>query len=352
MGKQVLMNGNEALAEGAIRGGCQAYFGYPITPQNELIEYMSEQMPQRGRVFIQAESEISSISMVHGAAATGTRAMTSSSSPGVSLMMEGISYLGGCGLPAVLVNVQRAGPGLGGIAPAQADYFQSVKGGWHGDYHMIVLAPNSVQEMHDFAHQAFALAEKYRILVMILADGQLGQMMEPLELRPEVGPAPDKDWALTGAKDRPRRIIRSYWAKNDDVEANNRRIQDRLQRIRQNEVRFEKLNLDDAQVMLVGFGSSARLCQGAIDELRQQGLRAGLFRPITLWPFPSDALAACASKVKNILVVELNAGQMIEDVRLAVGKQIPIHFLGRSGGNVMSVSDIAAEVRSLARGNQ
>jgi 2-oxoglutarate/2-oxoacid ferredoxin oxidoreductase subunit alpha len=352
MASRVLMNGNEALAEGAIRAGCQAYFGYPITPQNELIEYMAAKMPALGRGFVQAESEVSAISMVHGAAAAGVRAMTSSSSPGMSLMMEGLSYMAGCGLPALLVNVQRAGPGLAGIGPSQADYFQATKGGGHGDYRLIVLAPASVQEMHDHAFLGFDLSDKYRTPALILADGQLGLMMEPLELRPaqEVNvTGKGKPWAVNGPTGRPRNIIRSYWGKPDEIEDNNRTIQARLAEVEKNEVRFEQVAMDDAEVMIVAYGSSARLCQGAVNAARREGIKVGLFRPITLWPFPSAAMAQAAAKVRRLLVVELSYGQMIEDVRLAVGGRA-VDFLGRTGGNMPKVNDVLEQVRRVSQG--
>jgi len=326
MSKRVLMNGNEALGEGAIRGGCDCYFGYPITPQNELTAYMARHMPRLGRAFVQAESEVAAINMVYGAAAAGKRAMTSSSSPGISLKQEGISYIAGSELPAVIVNVQRGGPGLGNIDPSQADYFQATRGGGHGDYRCIVLAPGSVQEMHDFAVDAFEIADRYRNPVMILADGQLGQMMEPIIPRDEAPPAPEKPWALTGADGREPNIIRSYYPRGGILETHNQQIQAKLQT----------------------YGTSARLSGGAVRRARAEGIRAGLFRPRTLWPYPYQAIADHLDHVKKVLVVELSAGQMVEDVRLAVEGRAEVHFFGRMGGGVPTVPDILEQIRKLA----
>jgi 2-oxoglutarate ferredoxin oxidoreductase subunit alpha len=344
----MFMNGNDALAEGAIRGGCDCYFGYPITPQNELTAYMSREMPAKDRVFIQAESEIAAINMVYGAAATGKRAMTSSSSPGISLKQEGLSYIAGARLPMLVVNVQRGGPGLGAIDPSQSDYFQSVKGGGHGDYRLIVLAPDSVQEMHDFAVESFALSEKYRVPVMILSDGRIGQMMEPVTLWengiPESGV---KEWALTGAKGRERNIIRSFFNSTGALEEHNKILQETYQQISKNEVRCEEFMMDDADVMMIAFGTSARLCREVVRIFRENGKRIGLLRPITLWPFPTEIIAEYAQKVNAALVVEMNAGQMIEDVRLSCNGKIPIEFCGRMGGGVPSVEEICSALSGL-----
>jgi 2-oxoglutarate ferredoxin oxidoreductase subunit alpha len=350
MSERVLMNGNEALGEGAIRGGCECYFGYPITPQNELTAYMARHMPRRRRSFVQAESEVAAINMVYGAAAAGARAMTSSSSPGVSLKQEGISYLAGSELPAVIVNVQRGGPGLGNIDPSQADYFQATRGGGHGDYRVLVLAPESVQEMHDLAAEAFELADTYRNPVMILADGRLGQMMEPLRLRTGRPNPPPKPWALTGAKDRPQNIIRSYYPRGDALEKHNAHLQAKYRRMAAAEARCETTRLDDAELMLVAYGTAARLCGGAVRQARREGIAAGLLRPRTLWPFPSEAVAAGAAGVRAVLVVELSAGQMVEDVRLALDGRAPVHFCGRTGGGVPSVTEVLAKVRELIGG--
>jgi len=345
MAKRVLMTGNEALGEGAIRAGCDCYFGYPITPQNELTAYMAANMLAKGRVFIQSESEIAAINMVFGAATTGARAMTSSSSPGVSLKQEGISYLAATCLPAVIVNVMRAGPGLGDITPSQADYFQATRGGGHGDYRTIVLAPASVQEMHDSAVLAFELADKYRNPVLILADGRLGQMMEPLVLTEAEPVRPDKPWTLGDSAGRKKRTIRSYYA--GKVEENNLRIQEKLRRVERDEARHEPYLMDDAEIMLVAYGTSARLSRGAVDAVRAEGVKAGLLRPQTLYPFPSEAIRSHLDHVKSVLVVEMSGGQMLEDVQLAVEGKVPTHFHGRMGGGVPSVADIVEEIHLL-----
>jgi len=338
---RVLMTGNDAIGRGAIGAGCDCYYGYPITPQNELTAYMALHMPANGRVFLQAESEIAAINMVFGSAVAGKRAMTSSSSPGISLKQEGISYLAGAELPAVIVNVQRGGPGLGNIAPSQADYFQATKGGGHGDYHQIVLAPSSVQEMHDLTIRAFELADAYRTPVMILTDGRLGQMMEPLQPRDEpAAPPPPKPWALTGAAGRPPNMIRSLYLVEGELEQVNLRLQAKYRRIEAEECRWQELRTDDAELLLVAYGASARIAQGVVMSARKLGIRAGLMRPITLWPFPYDRLRALAGRLQSILVVEMSSGQMIEDVRLAVAERVPVFFEGRMGGAISSESDV------------
>lgn len=345
MQDRVLMTGNEALAEGAIRAGCHAYYGYPITPQNEITAYMARHMPKHGRIFIQAESEVAAINMVFGTAVTGKRAMTSSSSPGISLKQEGISFLAGSELPAVIANVQRGGPGLGNIAPAQGDYFQAVKGGGHGDYRMIVLAPNSVQEMHDLTIDAFALADKYRNPVMILSDGRIGQMMEPMI--PYAGkppPEPAKPWALTGANGREPRFIRSLYLVDGELEALNARLQKKFARMAR-EVRSEQRQTRDCDVLVVAYGTCARIAKGALLKARRLGIKAGLLRPITLWPFPSSQICAIAKRAKTILVVEMSAGQMVEDVQLAVQGRIPVRFEGRMGGGVPREDDVLKAMR-------
>ncbi|MBN1556672.1 MAG: 3-methyl-2-oxobutanoate dehydrogenase subunit VorB [Lentisphaerae bacterium] len=348
MAERVLMTGNDAVGEGAIRAGCDCYYGYPITPQNELTAYMAAHMLARGRVFIQAESELAAVSMVFGSAAAGKRAMTTSSSPGISLKQEGISYLAGCKLPAVIVNIQRGGPGLGNIAPSQADYFQAVKGGGHGDYHQIVLAPDSVQEMHDLTVLAFELADRYRTPVMLLADGRLGQMMEPLVLRAAPPPAvPPKPWALTGAAGRAPNSIRSLYLQEGRLEQLNLELQETYREIASREVRFEERCVDDADILLVAYGTCARIAKGVINRGRADGLKLGLFRPVSLWPFPYDRLKALAGRVRAILVVEMSAGQMLEDVRLAVAERVPVAFEGRLGGEVPTESDILKHVRGL-----
>jgi len=352
---RVLMSGNEALAEGAVQAGCDAYFGYPITPQNEVPEYMAQRMPEVGRVFVQSESELAAISMVMGAAATGARAMTSSSSPGISLMQEGISYLCGCELPAVIVNVVRGGPGLGNIGPAQSDYYQSVKGGGHGDYQLSVLAPASVQEMFDFAFLAFDLAFLYRNPALILSDGLIGQLMEPVELREPVSlrvPGVSFDagaWALTGAQGRPPRSLKSLLLGDCVLENHNRALQRKYQQMREREVRVELQHCDDAEYVFVAYGTCARLCHGALQQLRAEGLRVGLVRPITLWPFPVAALQACAARCKHMMVVELSCGQMLDDVRLAISAACPLSFNGRTGGSVMTVEDLVDAARAAFR---
>lgn len=348
MVEKAFMTGNEALAEGAIRAGCQCYFGYPITPQNDLTAYMSRHMPARNRVFIQAESELAAINMVYGASATGIRAMTSSSSPGISLKQEGLSYLAGAMLPALVANIQRGGPGLGGIEPSQSDYFQAVKGGGHGDYHLIVLAPSSVQEMHDLTVLGFDLADRYRNPVMILADGLLGQMLEPVELHDESkNSIPEKPWALTGAKNRPVNIVRSLFVREGELERHNLALQEKYRTIAAIETRVETYRTEDARVLIAAWGSVARITKGAVDRARAKGVRAGLFRPITLWPWPSAALIAQFPQVQAVAVVEMNAGQMVEDVRLVVNGRVPVTFKGFLGSRIPTETEILAELLAL-----
>jgi 2-oxoglutarate/2-oxoacid ferredoxin oxidoreductase subunit alpha len=345
-----LLKGNVAFAEAAVRAGCEAYFGYPITPQTEALEHMAVRMPELGRTFVQAESEIAAIHMVFGAAAAGVRAMTSSSSPGVSLMMEGLSYMAGCEVPAVLVDVMRGGPGLGNIAPAQGDYFQMVKGGGHGDYRTIVLAPASVQELIDHTVLAFDLADRYRIVAVVLADGSLGQMMEGAELPPLRDPRRRDEratWSLTGARGREPNLVSSINLDPSDQEAFNRRLFEKYAAIEAREVRVETRGLDDADVAVVAFGTSARLASTAIEEARSEGLRVGLLRPITLYPFPEEALRHVAERVHTVLVVEMNAGQMVEDVRRIVGGRAAVSFFGRSGGVMPMPEEILAAIRKV-----
>ena len=349
-----LLKGNEAIAEAAIRAGVEAYFGYPITPQTELLEHMARRMPELNRAFLQAESELSAINMVYGAACTGKRVMTSSSSPGISLMMEGVSYIFGSEVPCVIVDVMRGGPGLGNIAPSQADYFQVVKGGGHGDYKPIVLAPATVQEAIDQTCLAFDLAEKYRTVVFVLADGNIGQMMEPAELPPMRamnGRANGrlKPWALTGALGRPRRIVTSIYLDPEVEEQYNRQLQAKLSAIRENEVRYAEYEIEDAEQIVVGFGTAGRVAQTAVKQARAEGLRAGLFRPISLFPFPEQRLAELAGRARGFLVVEMNAGQMVEDVRLAVNGKAPVKFYGRMGGMVPLPDEVLEEIHKLAR---
>ncbi len=343
-----LLKGNEAIAEAAVRVGLQAYFGYPITPQTELLEHMAHRMPELNRAFLQAESEVAAINMVYGAAAAGARVMTSSSSPGVSLMMEGLSYISASDVPAVLVDVMRGGPGLGNIAPSQGDYFQIVKGGGHGDYRMIVLAPATVQEAIDLTGLAFDLAERYRMVAVVLLDGSLGQMMEPAELppmRPAVGR--HAEWALTGAQGRPKNVISSIYMAPEKEEEYNRKLQARYAAVRQAEVRYHEYEVDDAEIVVVGFGTAGRVAQTAVKQARAEGLRVGLHRPISLFPFPEQRLAELAGRARRLLVVEMNAGQMVEDVRLAAAGT-PVSFYGRMGGIVPLPDEVLREIRKIA----
>lgn len=343
-----LMKGNEALAEAAIRAGCDAYFGYPITPQSEVLEYLAREMPARGRLVLQAESEVASINMVYGAAGAGFRAMTSSSSPGISLMQEGISYLAGAELPCLLVNVNRAGPGLGTIQPGQGDYFQSVKGGGHGDYRLIVLAPASVQEMADFVYLGFDLAEKYRNPVLLLSDGAIGQMMEKVKFPEYTKPVADTSWATTGKPaTRSRNYITSLHILPEKMEVHNQHLEEKFRKIREEEVRYEEINTTDADYLFVAYGLSARLCRKAMDLARAKGIKIGLFRPITLFPYPYERLKALAPQVKRMLTVELNSGQMIEDVKLAVEGKVPVDHYGRMGGMIPTPEDIVQHLETL-----
>ncbi len=340
MAKEML-KGNVAIAEAAIRAGVQAYFGYPITPQTELLEHMSGRMVELGRVFLQAESEVAAVNMVYGAACAGIRVMSSSSSPGYSLMQEGLSYIAASELPCVVVDIMRGGPGLGNILPSQGDYFQVTRSVGHGDYRPIVLAPASVQEAVDFTVLAFDLADHYRHIVLIVADGQVGQMMEPAELPPMQEVKKERpDWALTGAKGREKNIITSLYLNAEEEEAQNLSIQERLKRIKEVEQRSTELETDDAELLVAGFGTAGRIAYTAVEMAREKGMKVGLFRPQTLWPFPEDRLAELAGRVQSCLVVEMNAGQMIEDVRLAVNGQIPVNFYGRMGGVVPMPDEI------------
>lgn len=340
-----LWKGNEAIAEAAIRAGCDGFFGYPITPQNEIPEYMSMRMPQVGKVFVQSESEVAAINMCYGAAAAGMRAMTSSSSPGVSLKQEGISYMAGAELPAVIVNVMRGGPGLGSIQPSQGDYFQATRGGGNGDYRTIVLAPESIQEAVDLTQEAFELADLYRNPVVIAADGMIGQMMEPIEWHePKKREIPKKEtWAAQGRRGRDKNhFITSLLIQAEDCEAHNLKLAEKYREIEEKECRWESLYTDDAELILVAYGTPARIAQTAIKELRAQGMKVGLLRPITLWPFPSEALEELASKdhVKGFLTVEMSLGQMVEDVRMAVNGRKPVRLYGRSGGSIPYLDEI------------
>jgi 2-oxoglutarate/2-oxoacid ferredoxin oxidoreductase subunit alpha len=346
---KVLMKGNEAIAEAAVRAGCDAYFGYPITPQTEVLEYMARRMPSLGRVFLQAESEIGAINMVYGAACAGARVMTSTSSPGFSLMQEGISYIVCSMVPAVVVNVMRGGPGLGNIQPAQADYFQMTRGGGHGDYRAIALAPSTVQEVVDHVGLAFDLADKYRQLVLLIADGLIGQIMEPVELPDLRQPArPARPWALTGAHGRPKNVITSLELTPERLEELNKRLQGIFHEIEAEEVRYDEYLLDDAEFAVVAYGTSARIARTAVRRARQQGIKIGLFRPVTVYPFPYAKLHQVASRLRRLLVVEMSAGQMLEDVRLATRDAIPVHFFGKTGGVVPLPEDVLAEIEKLS----
>ena len=344
-----LMKGLEALAEAAIQAGCDAYFGYPITPQSEVLEYLAREMPKHDRIVLQAESEVASINMVYGAAGAGFRAMTSSSSPGFSLMQEGISYLAGAELPCLLVNVNRAGPGLGGIQPGQGDYFQSVKGGGHGDYRMIVLAPASVQEMADFVFLGFDLADKYRNPVLILSDGAIGQMMEKVEFKPYTAPVVDKSsWATTGKpKTRERNYITSLFIQPEVLEKHNLKLVAKYNLMKEQEVRWEELHTKDAEYLLVAYGLSARICQKAIDIARSKGIKVGLLRPISLFPYPYKRLEELATQVKAMMSVELNSGQMVDDVKLAVKGKVPVEFFGKLGGLIFTPEEIEEQLELL-----
>jgi 2-oxoglutarate ferredoxin oxidoreductase subunit alpha len=343
---RVLMKGNEAIAEAAIMAGCDAYFGYPITPQAELLEWMARRMPELDRAFVQAESELGAINMALGAAATGARVLVSSSSPGISLMAEGMSYLAASELPLVLVNVMRGGPGLGSIQASQSDYFQATKGHGHGDYRVPVLAPSSIAEAIELVPTAFEIAERYRTPVMILADGILGQAMEPVVPQFRALARAAAPWALTGAEGRPPRVVRSLHLRPEDLESHNRDLQVKFATIEASEVRWAGERLDDAEIAIVAYGTAARVARTAMAHARADGMRVGLLRPVTLWPFPSDAVRAIAPRVRAILVVELSAGQMVEDVRLAVGGTVPVFFHGRMGGMVPTPDEVVEALRS------
>ncbi len=351
MSEKVLMKGNEAMAEAAMRAGCRFFFGYPITPQTELAAYMSKQMPKRDGVYLQAESEVAAINMVYGAAAAGARAMTSSSSPGISLKTEGISYMAGADLPGVIINVQRGGPGLGSIQPSQSDYFQATRAMGHGDFYMPVYAPSTVQEMADLSYLAFDVADKYRTPVVVLADGMLGQMMEPVVLPEPVDPAslPAKPWATVGHEGkREHVVVNSLFLDSEDNERQNVARFERYEQIRRDEQRVECYRTEDADVVIVAFGACARIARSAVNAAREQGIRAGLIRPITLWPYPVPAIRECAAKV--FLVVEMNMGQMIEDVRLAAEGSAPVEFYGRCGGVIPTPDEVLEQIRALDEG--
>lgn len=352
MSKKVLMKGNEAIAEAAIKSGCLHFFGYPITPQTEISEYMAKRMPKVGGLCLQAESEVSAINMIMGAAAAGSRCLTSSSSPGISLKSEGISYIVGCDLPCVIVNVQRGGPGLGGIQPSQQDYYQATKANGHGDEHVIVLAPSSVQEMASLTGEAFDLADIYRMPAMILADGALGQMMEPVDFELSVKrEVPEKTWATngTGGK-RKKNIINSLFMNPNDLENSIVNRFKRYAEVAEKEVKFEEYMCDDADIVLVAYGITSRICKTAVSAARAKGIKAGLLRPITLWPYPSKALRRLSDSAKHFLVVELNMGQMVDDVKVATECKRPVDFFGRTGGVIPSPADVLAQIEKIAGG--
>lgn len=348
---KLLMKGNEAIGEAAIRAGCRNYFAYPITPQSEVAEYLSRRMPEVGGNFVQAESELGACNMVFGAAATGEMVFTTSSSPGISLMAEGISYIAGAQLPAVFVNIVRGGPGLGGILPAQSDYFQATKGCGHGDYRLLVLAPGTVQEAVDFTMLAFRLADKYHNPVMVLGDGIIGQMMEPVEFGeqpPQEDRPPKETWATTGAKDREHVIIRSLFLDPDALEKNNLELAAKYERWHQEEIRYTTYNCEgDIRLLVAAYGTMARVCTTAIDDLKAAGIEVGLFRPLTLFPFPTAAALESARGPGRVLCVEMSMGQMVEDVQAAVGHDIPVSFYGRTGGIVPSPDEVAAKIKEL-----
>ena len=348
MDERILMCGNEALAEAAVIAGLDAYFGYPITPQNEITAYMSKRMPEEGRVFVQSESELAAINMVFGASATGKRAMTTSSSPGISLMQEGISYLAGAELPAVVVNVMRGGPGLGNIAPSQSDYFQATRGGGHGDYRTIVLGPSSVQELVDCIPLAFDLADEYRMTVVVLADGILGQMMEPVVLkRKPRRKLPPKDWALTGATGRDQNIVRSLWLGDGVLEQHNLQLQAKYKQVQEKEVLCEQYEIDSADIIVVAYGTVARIVRSAVNRAQEEGISAGWIRPITLWPFPTEVISKAAGEFRIFLTVEMSNGQMVDDVKLAVAGKAPVLFYGRGGGGIPTVDDVLDKIKQL-----
>ena len=348
MSEKVLMKGNEALAESAIRAGCKFFFGYPITPQTELAAYMAKRMPKEGGTYLQAESEVAAINMVYGASAAGARVMTSSSSPGISLKSEGISYMAGADLPGVIINVERGGPGLGSIQPSQSDYWQATKALGHGDFQLLVFAPSTVQEMADLVYYAFDAADKYRMPAMILADGMLGQMMEPVVLPERIESLPEKPWATTGHKNsRPHNVANSLYLTASDLEDLVRERYERYAVIEETEQEAETYLTEDADIVLVAFGGAARVARSAVNAAREQGIKAGLVRPITLWPFPTRAIEAVVPTAKAFLDVEMNMGQMVEDVRLAVAGRVPVEFYGRTGGVIPTPDEVLAAIVAL-----
>lgn len=352
---KVLMKGNEAIGAAAIAAGCKYFFGYPITPQSELPEYMSAHLPRIGGVYLQAESEVAAINMVYGAAGTGKRVMTSSSSPGIALKQEGISYIAGAELPCVIVNIVRGGPGLGSIQPAQSDYNQSTRGGGDGDYRLLVYAPGSVQEMVDLVQIAFDKADYYRNPVMVLGDGMMGQMMEPVEFKDDLPKMelPEKDWATTGTKgQRKPNVINSLYLAAEELEQHNIRLQKKYDEMKQNEVRYEEYQIEDAELVIAAYGTTARIAKAAVDQLREAGIKVGLFRPITVWPYPYDVVKNLPECVKHILCVEMSMGQMIDDVRIGNEGQRPVHFVGRSGGMIPTPQLVVDKVNEILNGGK
>jgi len=344
--EKILAKGNEAIAMAAIDSGCLLYFGYPITPQNDIPEYLSKHLPALGGEFIQAESEIASINLLLGASATGARAMTSSSSPGISLMQEGISYMAGSELPGLIVNMSRSGPGLGGISPSQGDYFQATRGGGHGDYRTIVLAPSTVQEMYDLTCLAFDLSDKYRNPALILGDALIGQMKEPLiRQRPQKMELPPKDWALTGAKGRNPNRLKSLYLQDGELSEHNWKLYQKYEQMKKEEVRFERFYAEDALLVIAAFGSMARVSKTSVELAREAGMKVGLFRPVTLFPFPDKALYELSKRVKLFLTVELNTGQMVEDVRLSMDRDAQVYFYGRPPGSLPTPEDVLEEIK-------
>ena len=351
MPEKILMKGNEALAEAAIMAGCRHFFGYPITPQTEVAMHMSKRMPKVGGVYLQAESEVAAINMVLGASAAGARAMTSSSSPGISLKSEGLSYIAGSDVPAVIVNVQRAGPGLGGIQPSQADYWQATRASGHGDFKMLVLAPSTVQEMIDLVADAFALGDKYRMPVMILSDGLLGQMMEPVVIDEKKVDIPEKPWALSGHENkRKHNVVNSLYIEPPDLEAILKARYEKYDLIKKEEQRCEEYMTDDAEIVVVAYGASARISRSAVDAARKEGIKAGLIRPITLWPYPEKAVVSRMGTAKAFLCVEMSMGQMVDDVRLIVGGKRDVRFFGRTGGMVPTPAEVLREIKNIKGG--
>jgi len=352
MGEIKLMKGNEALAEAAIRAGLQGYFGYPITPQSEVVEYLAREEPKHDYVLLQAESELAAVNMMYGAGGAGARVMTTTSSPGFSLMQEGISYIACAQIPCLFANIVRGGPGLGTIQPSQSDYFQATKGGGHGDYHLIVLAPNSVQEMVDHVYLGFELADKYRSPAMLLSDGAIGQMMEKVQLPDPIEYKPDKPWATKGKKrGQERNFLTSLYIQPEEMEEKNIELQAKFKKIEENEVRFEEYKTADAEIIIVSFGLSSRISKKSVEMAREAGLKVGLFRPITVWPFPANQIADIAARkqVKFFISVEMNAGQMVEDVKLAVNGKKPVYFYGRMGGIIPTPKEIFTAVLERSR---